>query len=108
MRAEDEEQGNLSHRQFTSFRCELRALAILFPGKTVADLTANALAEFFRRGQASKKTYNNRRGACSVPSSSIARSRIGSRPVPSPRAAQAFPHQETLIGGGSCLSAISR
>jgi hypothetical protein len=36
LRAADEKQGNLSHSQFTSFRCELRALEIVFRGKTVA------------------------------------------------------------------------
>jgi integrase len=66
LREADHQQGNLSHRQFTSFRCELRALLILFPGRTVAELTAGALAEYCRRGQASKKTYNNRRGLLSA------------------------------------------
>jgi integrase len=32
----------------------------------VAELTAAALTDFFRRGQASKKTYNNRRGLLSA------------------------------------------
>ena len=62
LRKADHKQGNLSHRQFTSFRCELRAMEVVFRGKTVAELTAAALTDFFRRGQASKKTYNNRRG----------------------------------------------
>ena len=62
MREMDEKQGHLSHRQFTSFRCELRALEKIFHGKTVSELTPAVLAEFFRRGQASKKGYNNRRG----------------------------------------------
>ena len=66
LREADYKQGNLSHRQFTSFRCELRALEILFRGKTVAELTAAALADFFKRGLASKKTYNNRRGLLSA------------------------------------------
>ena len=66
LREADYKQGNLSHRQFTSFRCELRALEILFRGKTVAELTAAALAEFFKRGLAGKKTYNNRRGLLSA------------------------------------------
>ncbi len=66
LREADHQQGNLSHRQFTSFRCELRTLEILFRGKTVAELTATALAEYCRRGQASKKTYNNRRGLLSA------------------------------------------
>ena len=62
LRQNDHNQGHLSHRQFTSFRCELRAMATVFAGKTVSELTPAALAEFFKRGQASKKTYNNRRG----------------------------------------------
>ncbi len=62
LREADDRQEELSHRQFTSFRCELRALEIAFRGKTVSELTAAALTEFFRRGAASKKTYNNRRG----------------------------------------------
>ena len=66
LREADYKQGNLSHRQFTAFRCELRALEILFRGKTVADLTAATLSEYFKRGLASKKTYNNRRGLISA------------------------------------------
>jgi hypothetical protein len=62
LREADHKQGHLSHRQFTSFRCELRALGIAFRGKLVSELTAAALTEFFRRGQVSKKSYNNRRG----------------------------------------------
>jgi integrase len=66
LREADHNQGHLSHRQFTSFRCELRALETAFPRKTVSELTAASLTEFFRRGQASKKTYNNRRGLLSA------------------------------------------
>ena len=66
MREADFNQGNLSKRQFTSYRCELRALEIWFRGKTVAELTAQALTEFFKRGNASKKSYNNRRGLISA------------------------------------------
>ena len=62
LRELDHKQGHLSHRQFTSFRCELRALEVTFRDKLVSDLTAAALAEFFKRGQVSKKSYNNRRG----------------------------------------------
>ena len=62
LRAMDEQQGHLSHRQYTSFRCELRALEGAFRGKTVSELTPATLTEFFRRGLASKKGYNNRRG----------------------------------------------
>ncbi len=62
LREADHKQGHLSHRQFTSFRCELRALGVTFRGKLVSELTAAALAEFFKRGQVSKKSYNNRRG----------------------------------------------
>jgi integrase len=62
LREMDHDQGHLSHRQFTSFRCELRALETTFRGKLVSDLTATALTEFFKRGQVSKKSYNNRRG----------------------------------------------
>jgi len=49
LREADYNQGHLSHRQFTSFRCELRALETVFCSKMVSELTANALAEFFRR-----------------------------------------------------------
>jgi hypothetical protein len=66
LREEDFKQGNLSKRQFTSYRCELRALEIWFRRKTVAELTALALTEFFKRGNASKKSYNNRRGLISA------------------------------------------
>ena len=66
LREADFKQGNLSKRQFTSYRCELRALEIWFRGKTVAELTAQALTEFFKRGNASKKSYNNRRGLISA------------------------------------------
>ena len=66
LREADFKQGNLSKRQFTSYRCELRALEIWFRRKTVAELTALALSEFFKRGNASKKSYNNRRGLISA------------------------------------------
>ncbi len=66
LRAIDEQQAHLSHRQFTSFRCELRALEDAFRGKTVSELTPAALTDFFRRGLASKKGYNNRRGLVSA------------------------------------------
>jgi hypothetical protein len=62
LRVADHNQGNLSHRQVTAFRCELRALEAAFPGKTVSELTASALSEYFGRGQTSKKSFNNRRG----------------------------------------------
>jgi hypothetical protein len=65
-RQEDVEHGNLSNRQFASYRCELRALESWFRRKTVAELTALALTEFFKRGNASKKSYNNRRGLISA------------------------------------------
>jgi integrase len=66
LREADYKHGNLSHRQFTAYRCELRALEILFRGKTVADLTPATLSEYFKRGLASKKAYNNRRGLISA------------------------------------------
>ena len=66
LRETDFKQGNLSKRQFTSYRCELRALETWFRRKTVAELTALALTEFFKRGNASKKSYNNRRGLISA------------------------------------------
>jgi integrase len=62
VRASDEIQGQLSHRQMLSFRWELRALESAFRGKTVSELSADALTGFLKRGLASKKTYNNRRG----------------------------------------------
>ena len=62
LRELDHKQGHLSHRQFTSFRCELRALETRFQGMLVSELTAATLTEFFKRGQVSKKSYNNRRG----------------------------------------------
>lgn len=62
VREEDEKLGHISHRQFTSFRCELRALEAAFPGKKVAELAPGALTDYFRRDSASKKTFNNRRG----------------------------------------------
>jgi hypothetical protein len=34
--------------------------------RTVSEMTAAALAEFFKRGNASRKTYNNRRGLISA------------------------------------------
>lgn len=66
LRESDHKQGHLSHRQFTSFRCEFRAINVAFRGKTVSELTAPALTEFFKRGNASRKTYNNRRGLLST------------------------------------------
>ncbi len=62
VREADEKLGHISHRQFTAFRCELRALVAAFPGKKVAELAAGALTDYFRRDDASKKTFNNRRG----------------------------------------------
>lgn len=62
LREQDHKQGNLSHRQYTSFRCELRALETAFLGKAVSELAAADLEAFFKRKSASKKTYNNRRG----------------------------------------------
>ena len=62
VREADEKLGHISHRQFTSFRCELRALQTAFPHKRVAELTPGNLTDFFRRDGASKKTFNNRRG----------------------------------------------
>jgi integrase len=61
-READHKRGHLAYRQYTSFRCELRALGTLFPGKLVSELTATALTQFFGRGQVSRKSYNNRRG----------------------------------------------
>lgn len=62
VREADEKLGHISHRQFTAFRCELRALVAAFPGKKVAEVTAGTLTDYFRRDSASKKTFNNRRG----------------------------------------------
>jgi hypothetical protein len=62
VRENDERLGRLSHRQFTSFRCELRALGIVFRGRKLSELTPAKLTEFFQRGDASQKTFNNRRG----------------------------------------------
>lgn len=62
LRASDESQGNLSHRQTRSFGLELRALESAFRGKKVSQLTPDALVAFLKRGLPSKKTYNNRRG----------------------------------------------
>jgi integrase len=62
IRENDERLNRLSHRQFTSFRCELRALEVQFRGLTVSVLTAAKLTSFFHRGMASQKTFNNRRG----------------------------------------------
>jgi hypothetical protein len=55
VRASDEKQGQLSHRQMLSFRWELRALESAFRGRKVSELTADALTAFFKRGMASKK-----------------------------------------------------
>ena len=62
IRQADDQLGQLSHRQFTSFRCELRALETVFRGKSVSELTSAQLTEFFRRGLASKKAFINRLG----------------------------------------------
>ncbi|MGH7959458.1 MAG: site-specific integrase [Opitutaceae bacterium] len=62
VREADEKLGHISHRQFTAFRCELRALVSAFAGKKVAELAPGALTDYFRRDSASKKTFNNRRG----------------------------------------------
>jgi len=62
VREADEKLGHISHRQFTSFRCEHRTLQSAFPSKKVAELAPGALTDYFRRDSASKKTFNNRRG----------------------------------------------
>jgi len=59
VREEDEKLGHISHRQFTSFQCELRALEGAFRGKKVAELGPGALTDYSRRDSASKKTFNN-------------------------------------------------
>ena len=59
-READEKLGHISYRQFTAFRCELRALVAAFPDKKVAELAPGALTDYFRRASASKKTFNNR------------------------------------------------
>jgi hypothetical protein len=66
LREADEKLGHLSHRQFTSFRCELRALTGHLPGANVCELTPARLTVFFQRGAASKKSFNNRRGLVSA------------------------------------------
>ncbi|ATC63128.1 hypothetical protein CMV30_03685 [Nibricoccus aquaticus] len=62
LREQDHRENNLSHRQFTAYRCELRALKKAFPRITPSELTPSALIDYFKRGNASKKAYNNRRG----------------------------------------------
>lgn len=62
LREQDEKQKHLSHRQLQSIKWELRTLEATFRKMTVAELTASALTEYFKRGCGSKKTYNNRRG----------------------------------------------
>ncbi len=58
--------GRLSHRQFQSFRCELRALVTHFPNANVCELTPAKLMAYFQRGDASHKSFNNRRGLVSA------------------------------------------
>jgi hypothetical protein len=62
VRAKDVALGRLSRRQFLSMGCELRALAVYFRGRTVAELVPVKLTEFFNRGAAAEKSFNNRRG----------------------------------------------
>jgi len=66
LRGAEEKLGHLSHRQFQSFRCELRALTTHFPNANVSELTPTKLTAFFQRGHVSKKSYNNRRGLVSA------------------------------------------
>ena len=62
VRAKDDALDRLSHRQYLSMGCELRALEISFRGRTVAELAPAKLTEFFNRGVAAEKSFNNRRG----------------------------------------------
>ena len=62
VRAKDDALGRLSHRQYLSMGCELRALEIIFRGRSVAELAPAKLTEFFNRGVAAEKSFNNRRG----------------------------------------------
>lgn len=66
LRTADRDQGDLSNRQLAAFRCELRAINLVFRGKTISELSAAALTGYFKRGDASKKAYNNRRGLISA------------------------------------------
>lgn len=66
LRATEEKHDRLSHRQFTSFRCELRAITTHFPKANVCELMPAKLVAFFQRGNASKKSFNNRRGLVSA------------------------------------------
>lgn len=66
LRTTEEEHGRLSHRQFTSFCCELRALTNHFPRATVCELTPAKLVAFCQRSNVGKKSFNNRRGLVSA------------------------------------------
>jgi hypothetical protein len=54
LRAPDKAEGHLSHRQTRSFGLELRALESTFRGKTVSELTADALTAFLKPGRPRK------------------------------------------------------
>lgn len=56
----------ISKPQLTTIRCHLVVLKNHFPSATVADLTAPRLTAYFQTGNASLKTYNNRRGVVST------------------------------------------
>ncbi len=60
------EQGQLSISQLARIRGDLKRLEAHFPRATVSEVTAKCLAEFFKRGNPSLKTYNNRRGIVST------------------------------------------
>lgn len=66
LRGAEEKLGRLSHRQFQSFCCELRALVTHFPNANVCELTPAKLMAYFQRGDARHKSFNNRRGLVSA------------------------------------------
>ena len=62
----EHERQLISKPQLNTIRCHLDVLKKHFPSATVADLTAPHLTAYFQTGNASLKTYNNRRGVVST------------------------------------------
>ncbi|MGH8018761.1 MAG: hypothetical protein ACREIA_10790 [Opitutaceae bacterium] len=66
LKQQEHDQHVLSRCQLTSVRRHLTVLKSHFPKVMVAELSADRLAAFCQRGNASPKTYNNRRGVVST------------------------------------------
>ncbi|MDF9828511.1 integrase [Ereboglobus sp. PH5-10] len=66
LRDEDHAKGLISTSQWLTIKKHMTKLVDSFPRVLVSDLSADKLKKYFSRGNASLKTYNNRRGLLST------------------------------------------